>query len=416
MCSVDLSDLAVFNSAYGDARGDEIIIQLSKIIRDALKRWGLRDDFVGHLGGDDFIILTRSDVAVAICKAIIQNFDLNIMNFYDTEARNLGYILQKNKDGILKQHPVMTVSIAIVQSDRVAVTEVSQIAHITSELKKRMKLSSGSCYFNYEPGVSQGSNVQNHLPLAPKPGVLANKYGAILNSIIRGRKIHTVYQPIINLKTKKIVGYEALTRALTDSALDNAMLLFDVARDTEKVKELDRLCIEFALKNAQSIEPGRKLFLNLNHETLLDTKLMAKIFENRGVIDFKNIVIEVTEQSILRSFEKIRRALESLKVQGVSVAIDDVGGGAVSLRDVAILKPDYIKFDRSLIRQIDSSITKQQIVLSMILFANGIQAITTAEGIETKEEYQTVLICGISLAQGYYFARPGDAFPQVADV
>jgi EAL domain-containing protein (putative c-di-GMP-specific phosphodiesterase class I) len=81
------------------------------------------------------------------------------------------------------------------------------------------------------------------------------------------------------------------------------------------------------------------------------------------------------------------------------------------LRDVAVLKPDYIKFDRFLIRQIDTNIMKQQIVLSMILFANGIKAQTTAEGIETKEEYETVLMCGVDLGQGYYFARPGPALP-----
>jgi len=118
-------------------------------------------------------------------------------------------------------------------------------------------------------------------------------------------------------------------------------------------------------------------------------------------------VIEVTEQSILRSFDKLHDAMMELKEQGVSVAIDDLGGGAVSLRDVAILKPEYIKFDRSLIRQIDTSTTKQQIVLSMILFARGIQAQTTAEGIETKEEYETARMCGVNLGQGYYFARPG---------
>ncbi|MEK7211712.1 MAG: EAL domain-containing protein, partial [Patescibacteria group bacterium] len=112
---------------------------------------------------------------------------------------------------------------------------------------------------------------------------------------------------------------------------------------------------------------------------------------------------------------KVRDALFELKEQGVSIAIDDVGGGAVSLRDVAILKPDYMKFDRSLIRQIDSNSTKQQIVLSLILFANGIKAITTAEGIETKEEYAAVQSLGVSLAQGYYFARPGKPFPKVED-
>jgi len=69
-----------------------------------------------------------------------------------------------------------------------------------------------------------------------------------------------------------------------------------------------------------------------------------------------------------------------------------------------------LKFDRSLIRQIDKNTTKQRIVLSMLLFASGIGATTTAEGIETKEEYEAVLACGVHLGQGYYFARPAKQF------
>ena len=204
-----------------------------------------------------------------------------------------------------------------------------------------------------------------------------------------------------------------MTRPLANFPSEDAAYLFGAAREAGLVKELDRLCVEFALKNAQALGADQKLFLNLNHETLLNQKLMRNLFTQKGSIGYKNIVIEVTEQSILRSFDKVRKALLELKEQGVSVPIDDVGGGAVSLRDVAILKPDYIKFDRSLIRQIDVSTTKQQIVLSLILFARGIHALTTAEGIETQQEFDTALMCGAHLGQGYFLARPGPAFPKI---
>jgi len=241
-----------------------------------------------------------------------------------------------------------------------------------------------------------------------------DEYRPVFNAILRSRKLQTLYQPIVELKTKKIVGYEALTSSPVEGPLSDSTTLFEVARELGCTIELDQLCVELALRNGQALEPDRKLFLNLNHETLIDSKIMKNLFSEKGVIGFKNIVLEVTEQSILRSFEKVREALLELKEQGVSMAIDDVGGGAVSLRDVAILKPDYIKFDRSLIRQIDANPMKQQIVLSMILFANGIQAATTAEGIETKEEYETVLNCGIHLGQGYYFARPNKKMVEIS--
>jgi EAL domain-containing protein (putative c-di-GMP-specific phosphodiesterase class I) len=299
-----------------------------------------------------------------------------------------------------------------------------QISKIAGELKKYMKALPGSCYIQYQrrkgaKSPKQNDSLEVRFPSKMKSITIAqskvdsDRHAAFFKGLLKSKGVRSVYQPVIDLKSKSIIGYEALTRALSHYPDGDATLLFSAARDVGMVKELDQLCVEYALKSGQGMGPDKKMFLNLNHETLLDQKLMSHLFADRGAIGYHNIVIEVTEQSILRSFDKVRDALLELKEQGVGVAIDDVGGGAVSLRDVAVLKPDYIKFDRSLIRQIDVSTTKQQIVLSMILFAKGIHAQTTAEGIETKQEYETVLMCGVNLGQGYYFARPGPAFPNL---
>jgi len=422
---VDLSNMTAFNSAYGVARGDEIIRRLASIIKEVLRKSGGEDDFLGHLGGDDLIILTRSEQAVQISEAVIHDFDGAIQDYYDPHDRHLGYIVQRNKEGQLTHYPIMGVSIAIVQNDHMPLSEMSQISQIAGQLKRYMKGLPGSCYIKYRRAYKQleGKNsaaVEVHFPSkmtsirVSTASPDSEKYSHFFNTCISEKKIQTFYQPIVDMQTKKVVGYEALTRGAPGNPFDDAAMLFSVARESGRVKELDKLCVDFALRSGQAMGPDMKLFLNLNHETLIDSKVMQTLFSEKGVIGFKNIVIEVTEQSLLRSFDRVREALLELKEQGVSVAIDDVGGGAVSLRDVAILKPDYMKFDRSLIRQIDASATKQQIVVSMKVFANGIQAMTTAEGIETKQEYEAVLACGINLGQGYYFARPGKPFPVVA--
>lgn len=424
VCSLDLASMSAFNSAYGDARGDEIIIRLANIIQETLKFQGAPDDFLGHLGGDDFILVTRSDAAEAIAEAVIHNFDAVVPSFYDAADREQGYLVQRNKEGVLTQYPIMSVSIAVVQNDRSPKYEMSKISKIAGELKKYMKALPGSCYIQYQrrkgsKDPKANGSLEVRFPSKMKSITIAeskvdsDRHSAFFKGLLKSKGVRTLYQPIIDIKTRKIVGYEALTRALAHYPEGDATLLFSAARDVGMVKELDQLCVEYALKSGQALGSDKKLFLNLNHETLLDQKLMKNLFADKGAIGYRNIVIEVTEQSILRSFDKVRDALLELKEQGVSVAIDDVGGGAVSLRDVAVLKPDYIKFDRSLIRQIDVSTTKQQIVLSMILFAKGIHAQTTAEGIETKQEYETVLMCGVNLGQGYYFAKPGPAFPNL---
>ena len=425
VCCVDLTNLSAFNSAYGDARGDEVIIRLSHIVQEAIKFHGSPEDFLGHLGGDDLIIVTRSDLAEKVSDAIIQNFDAVIPSFYDPQDREQGYLVQRNKEGVLTQYPIMSVSIAVVQNEQSLRYPMPQISKIAGELKQYMKALPGSCYIQYrrkkksQKDPKADGSLEVRFPSKMKSITIAesgsgtDQHAAFFKGLLKSKGVRALYQPVVDLKSRAIVGYEALTRALSDFPAEDATFLFSAARAAGLVKELDQLCVEFALKNGQGMGHDKKLFLNLNHETLLDPKIMKSLFSNKGTIGYKNIVIEVTEQSILRSFDKVRDALMELKEQGVSVAIDDVGGGAVSLRDVAVLKPDYIKFDRSLIRQIDVSTTKQQIVLSMILFAKGIHAQTTAEGIETKQEYETVLMCGANLGQGYYFARPGPAFPNL---
>ena len=426
ICCVDLSDLSAFNGSYGVGRGDEVIVRLAKIAGSALKREGAADDFLGHLGGDDFIIVTHSDRAVPVSEAVIRDFDAAVGGYYDVEDRRKGYIVQPSHEGVSTRYPLMGLSIAIVHCNPRGPGSMVEFSRIAGELKKTMKGQKGSCYVKYRQsakdqshrGGKNGPSLKVCFPTRKSVRVAGLETGntqkeRVVTGILQERKIKTLYQPIVDLKTKTVVGYEALTRAVPERLFPDITQLFVDARECGLVKDLDKLCIDTALKSGQSIAPGRKLFMNLNHETLIDEALMRDIFSGRGKIAPKDIVIEVTEQSILRSFDKVREALAELRDQGASVAIDDVGGGAVSLRDVAILKPDYIKFDRSLIRQIDTSVTKQQIVLSLKIFAAGIQAVTTAEGIETKEEYEVALACGILLGQGYYFAKPGEPFPDL---
>ncbi|MEI8345642.1 MAG: GGDEF domain-containing phosphodiesterase, partial [Candidatus Omnitrophota bacterium] len=426
ICCIDLSDLGAYNTAYGDVRGDEVIIQFSKIIQQAVKRYGSAEAFVGHLGGDDFIAVTASDTCVAVCEALIKQFDHIGTAFYDHHDREQGYLVQRNKEGSLTQYPLMRVCVTIIQNKVTPITEPSEISRIAQELKNYMKTLPGSCYIKYcRPGISgkgvsapaDGAEPMLEIcfPTRGKNVLVPRLYrhggtGIFLDSLIRQKEIRSVYQPIVDLQTREVVGYEALTRTLGDPCADEASRLFAAAREAGCIKELDVLCVESALISGQKLAPGKKLFINVNHETLLDQARMKRLFDFKGSIGFKNIVIEVTEQSLLRSFDKVREMLIELKEQGVLVAIDDVGGGAVSLRDVATLRPDFIKFDRSLIRQIDQSTTKQQVVLSLILFARGIHAMTSAEGIVSKEEYETCLMCGIDLGQGHYFGKPETAF------
>lgn len=430
VCYVDLSNLAAFNDAYGITRGDQVIIRLSEVIRDALKKEGSGDDFLGHVGSDDFVVVTHTDTAAHISEEIIRRFDADIPSFYDARDRKLGYLLQRNKEGVLTLYPMMSVSIAVVHNEYMPIREAAEVNQIAEELKGYIKSLPGSHYIKDRRRLHRGFNDwleeeggKSHAEAPPPDKVKSvrisghegtEKYLPMFYEILRDRKIHTLYQPIVRLSTKEVIGYEALTRGPEGTPFYDPMFLFNIARKVGQLKELDKICVECALSTAQGLGTDQKLFLNLNLETLIDVETMKELFACKGHIGYKNVVIEVTEQSILRSFDLLRDALVELRDQGVSVAIDDVGGGAVSLRDVALLRPDFMKFDRTLIRQIDSNPVKQQIILSMILFARGIKSTTVAEGVETPAECQAIINCGMELCQGYYFAKPGKPFPRIA--
>src|SRR3989338_9509759 len=137
ICCIDLSDLASYNSAYGDARGDQIIVKLSQITIAAVKKKGSPDNFVGHFGGDDFIVVTQSgEQAVEVSKEIIQNFDLVIQDYYDTHDREIGYIIQRDEEGVLTKYPLMSVSVVIMENKRLLLTGIGEIGKIANELKK----------------------------------------------------------------------------------------------------------------------------------------------------------------------------------------------------------------------------------------------------------------------------------------
>ena len=216
VCCMDLSNLAAFNSAYGDARGDNIIVRLSEVVKEVLKFRGTPDDFLGHLGGDDLILLTRSSHAVAICEAIIQKFDSIIPSFYDPHDRELGYIVQRNRDGALTHYGIMSLNIAIVHDDHMPLTEMPQISRIAGELMKYMKNRPGSSFMRDRRQRNElpGSGDQRHeIHFPGKAGLLMvvngldDKVSSFKENVLKERRIRSVYQPIVDLRTKDVVGY-----------------------------------------------------------------------------------------------------------------------------------------------------------------------------------------------------------------
>ncbi len=145
-CYIDMDNFKVFNDRYGYSRGNDVIMTTSRIIEKCVTEVGTLDDFVGHVGGDDFIVITTPEYFRKSCDSIIETFDKTIPAFYDTRDLNKGFIVGKPRQGEESKFPIMSVSIAVVTNLERTLTSSIQVGEIAAELKEYAKSIPGSVY------------------------------------------------------------------------------------------------------------------------------------------------------------------------------------------------------------------------------------------------------------------------------
>jgi len=142
----DLDNFKAFNDRYSFELGDKVIQQTARIIIEHTKEMGNPEDFVGHIGGDDFIAITTPDKVDSTCSAIIKSFDKKIVKFYSLKDQTKGYIAGKDRQGNVIKFPIMTITIGVVTNTKRKFGHKGQIAAVGAELKKYAKSLEGSNY------------------------------------------------------------------------------------------------------------------------------------------------------------------------------------------------------------------------------------------------------------------------------
>jgi len=229
---------------------------------------------------------------------------------------------------------------------------------------------------------------------------------ADLKSTLREGAVYIVYHPIVVTETREVYGYEALARGLL-RGLRSPEVLFGVAEEANLIWELSRLCRKRAIEGIdENLKPGELLFLNIDPHDFRDPKFRYLDLDELGVEHPERIVLEITERTAITDYPTFQGYLKEFRDRGFRFAVDDAGSGYAGLGSIANLAPDFIKLDISLISSIDSNFMKQNLVDTMVSFANdhGIQVI--AEGVEREEEYETVKALGVHLTQGFLFHNP----------
>jgi len=143
---IDLNNFKSYNDFYGFSRGDEIIKHTANILIKTIKEKGCVNDFIGHIGGDDFVAITRTDNITTICEQIISEFDKSIPEFYNEEERIKGYIETYNRQGEFKRFGLISISISVVTNLKRDIQHIGEISAISAELKSFVKRNGKSAY------------------------------------------------------------------------------------------------------------------------------------------------------------------------------------------------------------------------------------------------------------------------------
>jgi EAL domain-containing protein (putative c-di-GMP-specific phosphodiesterase class I)/GGDEF domain-containing protein len=255
-------------------------------------------------------------------------------------------------------------------------------------------------------GIREAANASRSLEQRERARRVAD-----LRTSLRDRMVYVDYHPIVVASTREIFGYEALARGQMRT-LRSPEVMFDVAAEADLIWELSRLCRARALEGMNTrLGPGQLLFLNVDPHDFADPA-----FTEQEVADPSRVVIEITERTAIKDYPKFRERLKAFRSMGYRFAVDDAGSGYAGLGSIANLEPDFIKLDISLINAIDTNFIKQNLVQTMVRFADDHNAMVIAEGVERAEEFRTVQELGVHLVQGFFLHRPQSASSPIVSV
>lgn len=222
-----------------------------------------------------------------------------------------------------------------------------------------------------------------------------------LSELIAAHGMYVAYQPIVKLATGAITGYEALARFRSEPVRGPHEWFAD-AHSVARGVELELLAIRGALHGIERLAPNTYLSLNVSPCTILSGALDTLL----AGAPLDRLVLELTEHAPIEEYDALQAALASLRSAGVKLAIDDAGSGYASFRHILQLRPDMIKLDQSLIRDIDQDGGRRALALGLITFANETGCTIVAEGVENERELAVLTSLGVTAAQGYLLGRP----------
>jgi len=281
-------------------------------------------------------------------------------------------------------------------------------------LKTPPKLLIGTAAALCNPTIGAETQIRDAMEQARTDAVLNEKIGArrrrqkLFELVLEGR-IRSVYEPIVEVSTRTVFGYEALARGPEGSEFHSPAALFSSASEEDFIFQLDRLCRTSGLDGARDFPSGAKLFLNIRPTTIYDpnfrSEALRRTLDGCGLTP-NDLVLEISEQESISNFDIFREIRDYYGNLGFQMAMDDVGSGYASLESVIELSPEFVKVDRAFVTGIDQDLNRQEMLRALHAVSEKIGARIVGEGLDTLEELEMLGSLGIPFGQGWLFGKP----------
>ncbi|MET1256627.1 EAL domain-containing protein [Aliikangiella maris] len=377
---LDLDRFKVINDSLGHHIGDLFLIEVAKKLQTSLRA----NDLIARLGGDEFCILMydiqRDSVALNLCSRILKELKKPIV--------------------VAKHSLISSASIGV----RLASLGENSAETIMSDADAAM----------YQ-AKNQGKNRYCFFDATIKMLVTQRmKMERDLRDAVDNHQLYLVYQPLVNLDSRKIEGFEALVRWHHPvNGLVSPVEFIPVAEETGLIVEIGEAVVEMACQMLSRFKQApllADLYINVNVSSVqvLARTLDSVIRKNlqRYLVDPEKLNIEITESILIEDYKAALNFVRELKAMNIKVYLDDFGTGYSSLSYLHKFPFDAIKLDRSFIQVINDSRQNEAIVESIGLLASNLNIHIVAEGIETREQLIKVQHMHYHVAQGFYFAKP----------
>jgi EAL domain-containing protein (putative c-di-GMP-specific phosphodiesterase class I) len=225
---------------------------------------------------------------------------------------------------------------------------------------------------------------------------------ARVDAALNGEALRVVFQPIVDIASRQMVAAEALSRF--DREPRNPATWFADAADLGLGLDLELAAIGAAVEQLDGLPPGIFLSVNASPATACSPDLHALLARD-GVAS--RVFVEITERAEIADYDAMNEGFRRLRQLGTGLAVDDAGAGYASLRHILWLKPEVIKLDMGLTRDVDSDPAREALTRALVGFARQMESMIVAEGVETEAEFDALAALGVDSVQGYLMARPG---------